>query len=111
MTEIDTKNKIVVPLDTPIDGHEKIERVILRKPNAGDYRRLGEPAMAAMTSDKTTVLVENNEVISDYIELCLEYPANDLLNRATVHDFRKVKQAILDFFQLAGDAAPAGELS
>ncbi len=90
-----------ITLKKPIEGHHgKITQVVLREPTFDQYLEFGEPYTIAASKDGTPFGVENNDVIRQYLAVCVKEPVDKLiLTQLSVSDARKLKDALLGFFR------------
>lgn len=98
---------VTITLERPIIGHgPDITRVVYRPPRMREIMQAGHPYTIHRTPDRVPFLVDDNEAIAFYAEACLHEPADYALieGQATVSDVLKIREAIKDFFLLAGAA-------
>jgi hypothetical protein len=98
----------VIPLDKPLQGHgELIKQVVLREPTFAEYMRIGDPVtLAYAPRSAVPFMLENQEAIAEYAQLLIVEPADTLLlDQGGLALGKKIKKAILDFFQ---DGAAGG---
>jgi hypothetical protein len=94
--------KVTITLNTPIKGPNGVtfSAIVLREPTFDEVIAREDPYTVAVSPAGIPFLVENNDVIRAYIDLCLVEPSDPaLLKQADLHAARKVRQAILSFFQ------------
>ncbi len=96
-----TGRKITIELDTPLRGHNgEIKAVVLREPRMAEYFRLGDPWTIALSEGKVPFTIENGEAIEQYVRACVVEPADfQLLEQGGLQLARKLKEAVLSFFQ------------
>ncbi len=99
------RRKVTVKLATPVVVHEKvISEIELREPSGGEYVRLGDPRVLVRSQTGSGYFVEQNDVISQYVEKCIVAPgevAVALRELLSLEDMMAIKMAILDFFLVA----------
>jgi hypothetical protein len=78
----------------------------MREPSFRDYVELGEPFMVGRADDGAPFVVENAEAISAYLRRCVVGVDPTLLNQTNARSARRLKNALLGFFD---DAGPATE--
>jgi hypothetical protein len=103
------RENVSIPLKTPIKGPNgaMFKAIVLREPTFDEVVAREDPYTVAVSPGGIPFVVENSDVIRGYIDLCLvEPPDPALLKQADLHAARKVRQAILGFFQ-PDDAEPA----
>jgi hypothetical protein len=96
------RETIVIPLSKPLRAHggESITRIVLREPTFDEYNSIGDPWMIAASKDGAPFVVENVEVIKQYINRCVVEPKDTLLlNQASARVAKQVKEKLLTFFQ------------
>jgi hypothetical protein len=90
-----------IKLAKPLTGHSGlIHEIVMREPTFAEYLEIGEPRTLFFTEAGTPMVVENNDNIRRYIELCVQKPADALvLEQGGLQLARQLKKAVLDFFQ------------
>jgi hypothetical protein len=103
---------VSIALKKPIKGPNgaMFNAIVLREPTFDEVVAREDPYTVAVSPGGIPFVVENSDVIRSYIDLCLVEPADPaLLKQADLHAARKVRQAILGFFQPdAGEPAASG---
>lgn len=100
---------VSIPLKAPIKGPNgaTYSAIVLREPTFDEVVAREDPYTVAVSPGGIPFVVENSDVIRSYVDLCLvEPPDPALLKQAGLHAARKVRQAILGFFQ-PDDGEPA----
>ncbi|WP_345819931.1 hypothetical protein ABC766_27255 [Methylobacterium fujisawaense] len=101
-------NKIVT-LDRPIMGHRPYRQLEFREPKFRDLMELGDPYVWVPAGNEYSRRVDDTQIIAKYAERLLveDGKAGDplILDQLGVTDTRKVREAIVDFFQPAAAAA------
>ena len=101
------RGTMTVKLATPVVVHEKvITEIDLREPSGGEYVRLGDPRVLVRSQTGSGYFVEQNDVISQYVEKCIVAPADAGVKAAltqllSLEDMMAIKMAILNFFLVA----------
>lgn len=102
-------NKIIT-LDRPIVGHRAFRQLEFREPKFRDLMELGDPYVWVPAGNDYSRRVDDTQIIAKYAERLLVEDGKpgdfSLLDQLGVSDTRKVREAIVDFFQPA--AATAG---
>lgn len=95
-----------ITLLAPIDFNgQTITHVMLREPNAGEFMAHGEPYIQTHAAEGQMVSIEDGAAIAAYLGLVMVEPAGLPLDRVSLADGMRLKDAVLDFF---GDARRAG---
>ena len=99
----------VVTLEKPIMGHRAYRQLEFREPKFRDLMELGDPYIWVPAGNDYSRRLDDTQIIAKYAERLLveDGKAGDplILDQLGVADTRKVREAIVDFFQPA--AAPA----
>lgn len=93
---------IVIPLSKPLRAHggESIKQIVLREPMFDEYNNIGDPWMIAASKDGAPFVVEDREIIKQYMNLCIIEPKDRLLlSQAGARVAKQVKEKLLTFFQ------------
>ncbi len=93
---------VTIVCDTPLEAHEgkKITQIVLREPTMEQYFTHGDPWTIALSEKGIPFSIENGEVISTYVKLCLVEPKDpQLLQQGGIALAKKIKGVILDFFR------------
>jgi hypothetical protein len=108
-----SRETVEVPLSRPITTHEgKISKVVLQEAMWDEYLTFGDPWVVAGANDGTPFGVENIEVIKQYLAIMLVSPKDPaLLSQVSARDARRIKNALLGFFQPAEKAGEASATS
>lgn len=94
---------LVDPITTP---RGEVTSAILREPTAREYFALGEPFAFASAAQGTTLPMEREDVIADYLGRCLQSPLTlDLVEGSSIANAYRLKEAVLGFFAQARSAA------
>lgn len=89
--------KLKTPLKAP---GGPVHEIVMREPTFDEYLTYGDPYTVAGSRDGTPFMVENAEVIGQYIRLCLVEPKDPAtLAQGNARLARKVKDAVLGFFR------------
>lgn len=89
--------KLKKPLRAP-DG--PVHRIVLREPTFNEYLTYGDPYTVAGSRDGTPFMVENADVIAQYMRLCLVEPKDPaILEQGNARLAREVKDKMLGFFR------------
>lgn len=101
-------NKIV-KLDKPIMGHRPYRQLEFREPKFRDLMELGDPYIWVPAGNDYSRRLDDTQIIAKYAERLLveDGKAGDplILDQLGVADTRKVREAIVDFFQPAAATA------
>jgi hypothetical protein len=101
-------NKIVT-LEKPIMGHRPYRQLEFREPKFRDLMELGDPYIWVPAGNDYSRRLDDTQIIAKYAErLIVEdgKPGDPLiLDQLGVADTRKVREAIVDFFQPAAATA------
>ncbi|MGU3417650.1 hypothetical protein [Methylobacterium sp. D54C] len=107
-------NKIVT-LERPIMGHRPYRQLEFREPKFRDLMELGDPYVWVPAGNEYSRRVDDTQIIAKYAERLLveDGKAGDplILDQLGVVDTRKVREAIVDFFQPAAAAAASSTSS
>lgn len=93
---------VTIPLKTPLKGPNNvlIKQIVLREPTFDEILSLDDPYTVGVSPGGVPFVVENADVIRRYVQICVIEPADPaLLSQAGMHVARKVRQAVLGFFQ------------
>src|SRR4051812_22342942 len=98
------RETVEIPLNPkkPIKGPNNTvyDKIVLREPTFDEFLAHGDPVTVAQSNGGTPFLVDNEEIIRNYIALCIvEPPDAQLLKQCGARVAREVKQKMLDFFQ------------
>lgn len=109
-----SRKKVTVTLSTPLVGHNgPITEVAFYEPTLNDYLDFGDPFTVAQ--DPTTgapLFIPNNEAIRAYFSRCLAEGYDPLiLERMPLSDGRKVREALLGFFQPGASGSEESQTS
>jgi hypothetical protein len=94
---------VSIRLKAPIKGPNgtTYNAIVLREPTFDEVKRREDPYMWALSPAGIPFRVPNNDVICEFIDLCLvEPPDPALLSQADMNAARRVKKAIINFFPL-----------
>lgn len=98
-----------ITLDRPIMGHRPYRQLEFREPKFRDLMELGDPYVWVPAGNEYSRRVDDTQIIAKYAERLLveDGKAGDplILDQLGVSDTRKVREAIVDFFQPAAVAA------
>lgn len=105
-----------VPLSRVYIGHGSGTQVALvSEPTGGLYLDHGEPAEVQRTAAGEVVVIEHIDVVRAYVEACVTFEGESepsaILRQLSLADIRKVKDALLDFFKVAGTSGSSGTSS
>lgn len=105
-----------VPLSRVYTGHGSGTKVALvSEPTGGLYLDHGEPVEAQRTAAGEVVVIENLDAVRAYVEACVTFEGEGepaaILRQLSLSDIRKVKDAVLDFFKVAGTSGGSGTSS
>ena len=100
----------VIRLKKPLLSPEgPVNQVVLREPTFDEYLVHGDPYTIAASRGGSPFMVENADVIAQYIKLCLVEPKDPaILSQGKARLAREVKERLLSFFQ---PDVPDGEAS
>jgi len=88
--------KLRKPLRAPAGP---VNKIVLREPTFDEYLQIGDPQTLAQSADGTPFVVENSEVIKQYLAVCIVEPKEvEVLSQASALVAREVKQKFLGFF-------------
>lgn len=92
-----------VPLSRQYEAHNEIfSEVVVREPRFADLLALGEPYEMQRSPAGGQIVIENTEVVADYVRRCVVKPGFDKLAALGIVDSRRVREAVLDFFTPGG---------
>lgn len=96
---------VTIKLSKPLITHEgDLHSLEITEPRGLDYLRLGEPVTYGQNPDGAVFIVENEDVIQRYVEVCVPITVNSIiLDQIGLEDAMKIKAAVLDFFRAARD--------
>lgn len=106
------RETVTIPLAKPLKGPNGLEvkQITLREPTFDEYLAYGDPVTIAQAEGGTPFVVDNEEVIRQYIALCLVEPKDpQILSQGGARLGRAVKQALMGFFQPDEPAVEASE--
>lgn len=97
-------------------GHGSGTQVALvSEPTGGLYLDHGEAVEAQRTAAGEVVVIENLAAVRAYVEACVTFEGESepsaILRQLSLADIRKVKDALLDFFKVAGTSGGSGTSS
>ena len=99
----------VVTLEKPIMGHRPYRQLEFREPKFRDLMELGDPYIWVPAGNDYSRRLDDTQIIAKYAERLLveDGKAGDplILDQLGVADTRKVREAIVDFFQPAAATA------
>ena len=99
----------VVTLEKPILGHRPYRQLEFREPKFRDLMELGDPYIWVPAGNDYSRRLDDTQIIAKYAERLLveDGKAGDplILDQLGVSDTRKVREAIVDFFQPAAATA------
>lgn len=95
------KTRKITLLDTVDYNGMTITHIVLREPTAAEYMEHGEVYMRTVTDGGQTVVVESDGAIAAYAALLIAEPASLPLDRVSLADGMRLKDAVLDFFGAA----------
>ena len=99
----------VVTLEKPIMGHRPYRQLEFREPKFRDLMELGDPYIWVPAGNDYSRRLDDTQIIAKYAERLLveDSKAGDplILDQLGVADTRKVREAIIDFFQPAAATA------
>jgi len=100
------RETVTIKLAKPLVTHNgPLSRIVLREPTFDEFLSFGDPYTVAGSAEGAPFIIENVEVIKQYLTVCLVEPKDPaLLSQAGARVAREVKQALLGFFQPAGEA-------
>lgn len=93
---------VTIPLKKPLRGPNGllVHNVVLREPTFDEVIAREDPYTVAVSPGGVPFVVENNEVIRAFVDICLVEPKDPaLLQQGGMHLARKVRQAVLGFFR------------
>lgn len=98
---------VTITLLEPIVGHDgAVREIVMRPPNLMEFARIGEPLTAMAGADGNAIVVDNDVAITAYLERCIVEPKDKLLlDQVQLADAFRIKEAFLDFFGEARQAA------
>ncbi|MCA0404859.1 MAG: DUF810 domain-containing protein [Proteobacteria bacterium] len=103
---------VSITLEEPIDlPSGKITAVVVREPRAGDIIDVGgDPSLLARTETGVVISVESDDKIRGYLERLVQTETGSplsmaLLRTASVVDYMRIRDAVLDFFGKARERA------
>lgn len=97
-----------VDLTRPIKGHgaKMFTQVVLKEPTARDFIELGQPRSPVYGPNGAFTMSDNDQVIAAYMQRCIREPVADIvLAQVTLADCMRLREALLDFFTAAREAA------
>ena len=101
-------NKVVI-LEKPIMGHRPYRQLEFREPKFRDLMELGDPYIWVPAGNDYSRRLDDTQIIAKYAERLIveDGKAGDplILDQLGVADTRKVREAIVDFFQPAAATA------
>ena len=99
----------IVKLDKPIMGHRPYRQLEFREPKFRDLMELGDPYIWVPAGNDYSRRLDDTQIIAKYAERLIveDGKAGDplILDQLGVTDTRKVREAIVDFFQPAAATA------
>lgn len=99
-----------IPLKKPLQGPNGlvVKEIVLREPTFDEYLENGDPYTVAASQSGIPFMVENADVISKYVNICVVEPKDPQILRSQggARVAREIKEALLSFFH---PDAPAEE--
>jgi hypothetical protein len=93
--------RLTIKLKKPLQAPEgPVTQIVLREPTFNEYLTHGDPYTIAASRSGNPFMVENAEVIAQYIKICLVEPKDPaILEQGKARLAREVKEQLLSFFQ------------
>lgn len=103
---------VTIPLDKALTGHGgvRITHVIVREPTFNEYLDTGEPYFLAQAPQSGIPFVlEDKQALATYTRILVQEPTDPLLlEQGGMALAKKIKDAVLSFFQPPDGEAGAG---
>jgi hypothetical protein len=95
----------IINLKKPLVSPEgPVSRIVLREPTFNEYLTHGDPYTIAASAGGNPFMVENADVIAQYIKVCLVEPKDPaILEQGKARLAKEVKEAVLAFFRPDAD--------